>query len=86
MNEGIALLPATRSKTRAVFLTYQAETYLRDGEVEIAAETATRSLDLANRINAPWCVTMVRDLEPALSPYAHTAAVDDLLERLRATG
>lgn len=86
MDEGIALLPATRSKTRAVFLTYQAETYLRDGEVEIAAETATRSLDLANRINAPRCVTMVRDLEPALSPYAHTAGVDELLERLRSAG
>ncbi|GAA2231266.1 helix-turn-helix transcriptional regulator [Streptomyces nogalater] len=84
MDEGIALLPATRSKTRAVFLTYQAEAYLRDGEVEIAAETATRSLDLANRINAPRCVTMVRSLEPALSPHAHTAGVDELLERLRA--
>ncbi|GGZ81550.1 helix-turn-helix transcriptional regulator [Streptomyces echinoruber] len=86
MDEGIALLPATRAKTRAVFLTYQAETYLRDGEVELAAETATRSLDLANRINAPRCVTMIHDLEPTLSPYAHTAGVDELLERLRATG
>ncbi|MFE1781000.1 helix-turn-helix transcriptional regulator [Streptomyces sp. NPDC059506] len=86
MDEGIALLPATRSKTRAVFLTYQAETYLRDGEPEIAAQTATRSLDLASRINAPRCVTMVRDLEPELTPYAHTAGVGELLERLRATG
>ncbi|MEU9891845.1 helix-turn-helix transcriptional regulator [Sphaerisporangium sp. NPDC051011] len=84
MDEGIALLPANRSKTRAVFLTYKAETYLRDGEPEIAAATATRSLDLASRINAPRCVTMVRDLEPELAPYAHTAGVGDLLERLRA--
>ncbi|WP_251091603.1 hypothetical protein [Streptomyces sp. Caat 7-52] len=55
-------------------------------EVEIAAQTATRSLDLANRINAPRCVTMIRDPEPALSPHAHIAGVDELLERLRATG
>ncbi|MBB1260932.1 helix-turn-helix transcriptional regulator [Streptomyces alkaliterrae] len=86
MDEGIALLPATRSKTRSVFLTYQAETYLRDGEPEVAAATATRSLDLASRIDAPRCVTMVRDLEPGLSRYAHTPGVGELLERLRAVG
>ncbi|MFJ2780013.1 hypothetical protein [Kitasatospora sp. NPDC087315] len=86
MDEGIALLPATRSKTRSVFLTYQAETYLRDGEPDIAAETATRSLDLASRIDAPRCVTMIRDLEPELSRYAQTASVAELLERLRAVG
>ncbi len=49
MDEGIGLLPATRSKTKSVFLTYQGETCLRDGEPDIAAETATRSLDLAGR-------------------------------------
>ncbi|MFG3239908.1 helix-turn-helix transcriptional regulator [Streptomyces sp. NPDC048157] len=86
MEEGIALLTATRSKTTSVFLTYQAETYLRDGEPEIAAATATRSLDLASRIGAPRCVTMVRDLEPELSRYAHTVGVSELLERLRAVG
>ncbi|MFB7918534.1 helix-turn-helix transcriptional regulator [Streptomyces sp. NPDC056061] len=86
MDEGITLLTATRSKTKSVFLTYQAETYLRDGEPEIAAATATRSLDLASRIDAPRCVTMVRDLEPELSRYAHTAGVGELLERLRAVG
>ncbi|MYQ96677.1 XRE family transcriptional regulator [Streptomyces sp. SID4946] len=84
MDEGIALLTATRSKTKSVFLTYQAETYIRDGEPEIAAATATRALDLASRIDAPRCVTMVRDLEPKLSRYAHTASVSELLERLRA--
>jgi transcriptional regulator with XRE-family HTH domain/tetratricopeptide (TPR) repeat protein len=86
MDEGIALLPATRSKTRSVFLTYQAETYLRDGEPDIAAAIATRSVDLAGRIDAPRCVTMVRDLEPAFAPYAHTAGVGELLERLRSVG
>ncbi|MFC9755260.1 helix-turn-helix domain-containing protein [Streptomyces sp. NPDC056921] len=84
MDEGITLLPATRSKTRSVFLTYQAETYLRHGEPEIAAATATRSLHLASRIDAPRCVTMVHDLEPELSRYAHLASVGELLEELRA--
>lgn len=86
MDEGIALLPTTRSKTQSVFLTYQAEAYLRDGEPEIAAATATRSLDLASRIDAPRCVTMVHDLEPELSRYAHTADVAQLLQRLQAAG
>ncbi|MFE7114124.1 hypothetical protein ACFU99_01700 [Streptomyces sp. NPDC057654] len=65
-------------------MAYQAETYLQDGEPEAAAVTALRSLKLASRINAPRCVTMVRDLEPKLSRYAHTAGVDELLEQLRA--
>ncbi|MFF3354098.1 helix-turn-helix domain-containing protein [Streptomyces sp. NPDC002917] len=86
MDEGILLLPATRSKTRSVFLTYQAETYLRDGEPDIAAATANLSLDLASRIDAPRCVTMIRDLEPELSRYAHTVGVAELLERLRTVG
>ena len=86
MGEGITLLPATRSKTLSVFLTYQAETYLRDGEPEIAAATATRSLDLASRIDAPRCVTMVRDLEPAFTVYAQATGVAELLEGLRAAG
>ncbi|WP_223206519.1 helix-turn-helix domain-containing protein [Streptomyces xanthii] len=85
MDEGIALLPDSRSKTRAVFLTYQAETYLQDGEPDIAAATAMQSLDLATQINAPRCVTMIQDLEPELSPYAQTTPVAELLERLRAT-
>ncbi|MFE9613171.1 XRE family transcriptional regulator [Streptomyces sp. NPDC006012] len=86
MDQGIALLPTPRSKTKSVFLTYQAETYLRDGSPDIAAETATRSLDLAEQIDAPRCVAMVRDLEPAFTPHAHTGGVGELLERLRAVG
>ncbi|GAA0924438.1 helix-turn-helix transcriptional regulator [Streptomyces thermoalcalitolerans] len=85
MEEGIALLPTTRDKTRAIFRAYQAETYLQDGDPEIAAAAATLSLDLATRINAPRCVTMIRDLEPSLSTYAEIAPVAELLERLRAT-
>ncbi|MFF4693743.1 XRE family transcriptional regulator [Streptomyces sp. NPDC001307] len=84
MDEGMALLPATRSKTRSVFLAYQAETHLRAGDADIAAETATRAFDLATRINAPRCVTMIHDLEPEFAPYGHVAGVDELLERLRA--
>lgn len=86
MDEGITLLGTTRSKTKSVFLAYQAETYLRDGEPEIAAATATHSLDLASRIDAPRCVTMIRDLEPELSRYAHMVGVGELLEQLRAVG
>ncbi|WP_372350806.1 XRE family transcriptional regulator [Streptomyces sp. KL116D] len=84
MDEGITLLPEARSKTRAVFLTYQAETYLQDGEPEIAAATATHSLDLATRINAPRCVTMIKDLAPGLSAHAGVTGVNVLLDRLRA--
>ncbi|KUF17466.1 hypothetical protein AT728_16210 [Streptomyces silvensis] len=86
MAEGITLLPATRPKTTAVFLAYQAETYLRGGEPEMAAETATRSFTLARRLGATRCVTMVRDLEPQLAPYARVPPVAELLEQFHATG
>ncbi|MGW1170563.1 hypothetical protein [Streptomyces sp. NPDC002550] len=84
MDEGMSLLPATRSKTRSMFLAYQAETHLRAGDADIAADTATRACDLATRINAPRCVTMVRDLKPKFAPYGHITGVDELLGPLRA--
>lgn len=82
--EGIAVLPQARNKTRAVFLTYEAENYLRAGDPEQAAAAAATSLSLAHRINAPRCIAMVRDLEPQFAPHSRTAEVSDLLETLRA--
>jgi hypothetical protein len=46
-----------------VFLAYQVEACLRDGESEIATETATRSLDLADRIHVAPPGRMVSDRE-----------------------
>ncbi|MEU6350169.1 XRE family transcriptional regulator [Streptomyces sp. NPDC047072] len=84
ITEGIAVLPPARNKTRAVFLTYEAENYLRAGDPEQAAAAAATSLSLAHRINAPRCIAMVRDLEPQFAPHARTANVSDLLDTLRA--
>ncbi|MFE5592929.1 XRE family transcriptional regulator [Streptomyces sp. NPDC056549] len=83
IEEGMALLPGTRDKTRAVFLTYEAGSFLETGEVDRAAAAATQSLTLAKRIGAPRCVTLVRELAPAFEKYGTLNGVEDLLQRVR---
>ncbi|MDI3390030.1 helix-turn-helix transcriptional regulator [Streptomyces sp. B-S-A8] len=84
IGEGAALLPAARSKTRSVFLSYEAGSFLKVGEADQAAAAATQSLTLAEKIGAPRCVALVRDLAPEFKKYAGVDAVDDLLDRVRA--
>lgn len=85
IDEGMTLLPSAREKTRAVFLTYEAGSFLRAGEAEHAAAAATESLTLANKIGAPRCVTLVRDLIPSFRKYTRAEGVDELLEHARAS-
>ncbi|MBU3864407.1 hypothetical protein KN815_10040 [Streptomyces sp. 4503] len=84
VGEGMLLLPGARNKTRAVFLTYQAGSFLQAGEADHAAAAAKESLLLANRIGAPRCVTLVRDLLPGFKKFAGAEGVEELLELARA--
>lgn len=85
IGEGMDLLPRARSKTRAVFLIYEAGSYLKAGEPDRAAAVATEPLTLANKIGAPRCAALVRDLVPAFKKHAAAEGVDELLERVRAS-
>ncbi|MEE4598017.1 XRE family transcriptional regulator [Streptomyces sp. DSM 41524] len=84
IDDGIAALPTARNKTRAVFLAYKAENHLHTGDLEQAAAAAAASWALAQRINAPRCMAMVRDLEPHFTPHARATGISDLLETFRA--
>ncbi|WP_413754806.1 XRE family transcriptional regulator [Streptomyces sp. MMBL 11-3] len=79
ITEGEHLLPAARDKTRGVFLTYRAASYLDQNEPEPAAAAATESLLLARRIGAPRCVSLVNDLLPRFQPYTNVPGVPELL-------
>lgn len=83
ITEGITLLPRARDKTRAVFLTYSAESFLRRGEVEQALLVTNQSLDLANRIGADRCVKLVRGLASGFRRHRDVAGVAEFLEQLR---
>ncbi|WP_405759594.1 XRE family transcriptional regulator [Streptomyces sp. NBC_00073] len=77
--EGQALLPASRDKTRGVFLAYRAQGHLSRHEPEAAAADALEALHLAERIGAPRCVQLVRDLAPAFTRYRSAQGVPELL-------
>ncbi|MFG3108402.1 helix-turn-helix domain-containing protein [Streptomyces tendae] len=79
LTQGEHLLPATRDKTRGIFLAYQAANHLAHHDIEPAAHAATAALDLARRIHAPRCEQLVQRLTPAFHPYAHHHAVERLL-------
>jgi transcriptional regulator with XRE-family HTH domain len=84
IGEGLDLLQRPRDKTRGVFLTYEAETFLRAGEVDQAAHAASAALTLANRIGAPRCVKLVHDLAPEFARHRDAPGVAELLELVRA--
>ncbi|MEU5239786.1 XRE family transcriptional regulator [Streptomyces lydicus] len=77
--EGQALLPSSRDKTRGIFLAYRAQGHLSRREPEAAAADALEALHLAERIGAPRCVQLVRDLLPAFAPYRQAEGVSELL-------
>ncbi|UNZ22285.1 tetratricopeptide repeat protein [Streptomyces sp. 891-h] len=80
IQEGTQLLPHARSKTRGVFLTYQAGGYLELGEPEQGAAAALEALRLAQRIGAPRCVQLARNLAPQFEPYPTAQGVPEFLE------
>lgn len=80
ITEGERLLPAARDKTRGVFLTYQAASYLDLKEPEPAAAAATQSLLLARRTGARRCVSLVEALLPRFQPYARAQGVPELFQ------
>ncbi|MFD6286350.1 XRE family transcriptional regulator [Streptomyces sp. NPDC060205] len=80
LTEGEHLLPAARDKTRGVFLTYQAASYLDLKEPEPAVAAAAEALVLARRIGAPRCISLVNDLLPRFQTYGNTPGVPEFLQ------
>ncbi|MFE3873326.1 helix-turn-helix transcriptional regulator [Kitasatospora sp. NPDC059146] len=85
IDEGMSLLPRSRDKTRGIFLAYEARSLLQAREVEQALAVTNQSLDLATRIGAERCVTLVRELAPVFQSYRQVDGVDDLMDRLKAS-
>ncbi|MEU2026223.1 helix-turn-helix transcriptional regulator [Streptomyces sp. NPDC016469] len=84
IDQGVALLPAARAKTRAIFLTYRAETLLQQGEIDQSAATAHQALQLAHHIGASRCVQQIAALTPQYQPHQSVHGVQKLLATLRA--
>ncbi|MCX2927421.1 hypothetical protein [Streptomyces sp. NEAU-W12] len=84
IREGREMLPTSRDKTRGVFLTYEARSFLDLKEPERAAATALEALTVAQRIGAPRCVTLVRELVPAFAGYSHVQGVGELIDQATA--
>ncbi|MET8137005.1 XRE family transcriptional regulator [Streptomyces sp. NPDC005251] len=84
IREGQELLPPSRDKTRGVFLTYQARSHLDLREPERAAAAALEALQVAQRIGAPRCAALVRDLVPSFEAYRDAQGVTELLYQVAA--
>ncbi|MFB8084952.1 XRE family transcriptional regulator [Streptomyces sp. NPDC055992] len=85
INQGVALLPAARDKTRAVFLTYRAETLLQQGDIDHSAATAHQALQLAQQMGASRCVRQIAALTPRYQLHQSVHDVQQLLATLQTT-
>ncbi|MFD4949118.1 hypothetical protein ACFVYE_33030 [Streptomyces sp. NPDC058239] len=83
-SQGLSPLPKVRDRTRGIFLTHQAKGSPQSKDIEHALAATTESFDLASRIGAERCVTLVRELAPAFKPYRQVDGVADFTERRRA--
>ncbi|MBB4949477.1 transcriptional regulator with XRE-family HTH domain [Kitasatospora gansuensis] len=83
ITEGVTLLPTARDKTRAVFLAYEAESLLRQGEVDQGASTAHQALLLARHTGSTRCIRQISDLAPALSGHQHVEGVGQFIDAVR---
>ncbi|WP_394426307.1 hypothetical protein [Streptomyces sp. SGAir0957] len=62
-----------------MFLAYEAESLLAQGDVAQAAELARDSLSLAQQIGASRCVQQIRDLSTTFDPLSSDHSVERLL-------
>ncbi|WP_241720801.1 helix-turn-helix domain-containing protein [Streptomyces lydicus] len=79
ITQGVALLPTARDKTRAVFLAYEAESLLRQGEIDHSTATAHEALVLAQRIGASRCLRQISDLARGYEPHLKVQGVQHFL-------
>ncbi|MGW0670709.1 XRE family transcriptional regulator [Streptomyces sp. NPDC002746] len=86
IREGTALLPTARAKTKSVFLAYEAESLLAQGDIAQAAQLARQSFGLAQQIGASRCVQQIRDLSAGFTPYASEQGVGRLLHDIAPPG
>lgn len=84
MATGVSLLPTSRDKTRAVFLSYEAESLLQQGEIDRGAATAYHSLVLAQRTGAARCIRQVGQLAPRLESHRGVEGVERFLQAVKA--
>ncbi|RLV09056.1 hypothetical protein CTZ27_06850 [Streptomyces griseocarneus] len=84
IQEGTGVLPLAREKTRAVFLAYEAENYLRGGEIDQAAHAAHTAFTMADSIGAPRCTALIRGLAPGFRKHREAPGVERLLDAIRA--
>ncbi|MFD3332200.1 hypothetical protein ACFWV1_06030 [Streptomyces sp. NPDC058700] len=81
--QGMALLPAARDQTRAVFLTYKAERLLHQGEIDQGAATARQALHLAQQISASRCVSQIHNLAPGFQKHPAVEGIGPFLNAVQ---
>ncbi|MFK0297391.1 hypothetical protein ACIQU6_43975 [Streptomyces sp. NPDC090442] len=76
-------MPTSRNKTRAVFLAYEAQTLLQQGEIDHSAATAHQALVLAQQIGASRCVRQICDLAPGFNHHQKVQGVGQFLNTVQ---
>lgn len=77
-----ARFPEDRARELALYLTWLAAAYVQANEIEQAAVTAGRALQLARQVSSARSSERVEHVRRLLVPYRGTPAVDDFEDAL----
>jgi hypothetical protein len=81
----IARYDQARIRENSLYLSWLAEDYVQLGEIEHAADIATRMAALAARTNSARTDSRLRHIAKLLGPYKGTASVADFYDAYRST-
>ncbi|HWE89269.1 MAG TPA: helix-turn-helix transcriptional regulator [Pseudonocardiaceae bacterium] len=84
LENALAGFSDTHARDKSLYLTWLAESYRQAGEIEQAATTATRALDLATGVGSVRPLARLRVLARRLAPHRAAPDVAALLDRLTA--
>lgn len=75
LTQGIDTYDATHAREISLYLSWLADAYAQAREIERATEAASKSLNLAVKVNSARVTDRIETIRTHLRPFADTAAV-----------
>jgi hypothetical protein len=82
LTDGLTALEPGAQRDRVLYLTWIATAQARRHDLDAAASTATKAMDIAELVESGRCTSLLTDLAAELEPHRATTPVSPVFERL----